>query len=50
MEVNSKAAEFEAEALARLARIRAGGKTLKPGLIKKLVRGKVGYKRAANTK
>ena len=50
MEANSKAAEFEAEAMARLARIRAGGKTLKPGLIKKLVRGKVSYKGASNPK
>lgn len=50
MEANSKTAEFEAEAIARLARIRAGGKTLKPGLIKKLVRGKVSYKGASNRK
>jgi len=48
--VNSKAAEFEAGTLARLARIRAGGKTLKLIEVKKLVYGKVGYKRAANTK
>lgn len=34
MEVNSKAAEFEAEAMARLDRIRSGGKTLKPGVVK----------------
>ncbi|MEQ9108052.1 MAG: hypothetical protein RLO04_11360 [Limnobacter sp.] len=50
MEANSKAAEFEAEALARLAQIRAGGKTLKLVGVKKLVRGKVSYKKAANTK
>lgn len=42
---NLKAAEFEAVVMARLARIRAGGKTLKLGVVKKLVRGKVMTKR-----
>ncbi len=31
MKVNSKVAEFEAEALARLARIRSGGRTFYTG-------------------
>ncbi|EDM83333.1 hypothetical protein LMED105_07023 [Limnobacter sp. MED105] len=47
MKANSKAAEFEAEALGRLARIRAGGKILKLIEVKKLARGKVGCKGAA---
>lgn len=42
--MNSKAAEFEAEALGRLARIRSGGETLKLGAVKKLVCEKMGYK------
>lgn len=50
MELNSKAAEFEAEAIARLARIRSGVKILKPGVVKKLVREKVRYKEAAISK
>ncbi|MDP3270608.1 MAG: hypothetical protein U1D69_00550 [Polynucleobacter sp.] len=50
MKANSKAAEFEAEALGRLARIRSGGETLKLDAVKKLVCEKAGYKRAANTK
>lgn len=48
--MNSKAAEFEAEVLARLARIRSGGETLKLGAVKKLVREKAGYKWTANPK
>ena len=50
MKVNSKVAEFEAEALARLARIRSGGETLKLCAVKKLVREKAGYKWTANPK
>lgn len=50
MEANLKAAEFEVEVLPRLARTRTGGKPLKPGVVKKPVRGKIGYKRAANAK
>lgn len=50
MEVNLKAAEFEAEAMARLARIRSEGKPLKAGVVKKLVGVKVRYKEATSSK
>lgn len=50
MKANSKAAEFEAEALGRLARIRTRGRTLTVGAVKKLLRGKVRYKGIADPK
>lgn len=50
MEVNSKAAKFEAEAMARLARIKLGGKTLKQDSIKMLVRGKLNRTGAVRSK
>jgi len=46
-EMDSKAAEFEAEAIARLSRIKSGAKTLKLDSVKKLVRTKL---RSANGK
>lgn len=40
-EMDLKAAEFEAEAMARLSRIKSGGKTLKLDLAKKSVLAKL---------
>lgn len=50
MEVNSKAAEFEAEAMARLARIKLTGKTLKAASVKKWVCRKISRKGATKFK
>lgn len=45
-----KAAAFEAEAMARLSRIKSGGKTFKVDLVKRLVRSKLKQARVGRTK